>query len=86
MTLRRSALLSFAAISLFALVMAGPALASHLLPAKADVVFVKLVENYRQTISPSACTASASRRRPGTVSSVRMISFGVPHPSGETAQ
>ena len=58
MTLRRSALLSFAAISLFALVMAGPALASHLLPAKADVVFVKLVENYRQTISPSACTAS----------------------------
>ena len=41
---------------------------------------------WAETAAPSACTASASRARPGVTSGVRTSSFGVPQPSGATAQ
>lgn len=57
-SLRQRMMLSFGVASLLTFAMAGPALASHLVPATADVMDNKLVNNYRQTISSAACTAS----------------------------
>jgi hypothetical protein len=58
MTRGRNALLPVLVVSIWAVVMPGSAFASHLVPATADVMANKLVNNYRQTISPGACTAS----------------------------
>jgi hypothetical protein len=54
----RKAIFFLAVCVLLPLTMAGSAAASHLVPAKADVMSNKLVNNYRQTISSAACTAS----------------------------
>jgi hypothetical protein len=58
MTFTRRLMLSVAAAALLALATAGSASAGHLVPATADTMFNKLVNNYRQTLTPAACAAS----------------------------
>jgi hypothetical protein len=58
MTFARRVMLCFAAVTILALASAGTASASHLVPDVADIMFNKLVNNYRQTISTAACSAS----------------------------
>jgi hypothetical protein len=63
MTFIRRAMLIFAAALVIGAVSAGPASASHLVPATADSMMNRMVNNYRQTISPAAC---ATTRTNGT--------------------
>jgi hypothetical protein len=64
MTFTRRVVLCLAAAGVLALASAGTASASHLVPDVADIMLNKLVNNYRQTISPAACTGSG--RTPGS--------------------
>src|SRR5207248_3097592 len=58
---RRAGLLLLAVSALTALVMAPAASGAHVVPATADSLTIKLVENYRQTISDAACAAQPGR-------------------------
>lgn len=58
---RRAGMLLLAASSLTALVMAPSASGTHVVPGTADTLTIKLVENYRQTISDAACAAQPGR-------------------------